>query len=309
MIFETCFGTTKTIQHPITGIFETYKSLCPSANPVTGDSPLGMAGSADPAICSGTGLSNLCFHGTYVAGIAAGKWQWPATSHNAILTGMAPEATIVGVSIMSRQTAGASNIQYPRLWGTYLDIDKAMTTLMNVTTSSNAMTVSLSVGSGEIAGGNCPGEDNIFEAAVASLHSKNIPVVAATGNAGFNSKILWPACTPKVIKAAGTELNSSAESFWTGSNIVNPSTVNAPFLLAPACVVSSTLTSLGGSGGGTTCGTSAATPHVAGLYALIKQVVPAITVAQATAWILTSASNPVQTGYGYSVPSIKLSPL
>ena len=322
VVFEACFGTTDTVPNPASDQSETYQSLCPSANPTTGDSPLGMLNSANSDICSGTvTLGNLCFHGTYVAGIAAGKWQWPASSHNAILTGIAPEASIVGVSIMSKQTAGDPAIQYPRLWGTYLDIDKAMTTLAAVTTANNAMTVSLSVGDRIVSGGHCPDEDNIFKLAVASLYSKNIPVVAATGNKNSKSGILWPACTPKVIKVAGTMLNNGNEALWNhlnsgssniGSNIVNPSTSSGTFLLAPACVISSTLTGLGGSGGGHGaghCGTSASTPHVAGLYALIKQAVPGVTVGEATAWILTEASNPVSTGYGYSVQSIKLPPL
>lgn len=313
VVFEACFGTTDTVTHPASGVVESYVSLCPSADPITGDSPLNLFNSADSSICEGDPtLANLCNHGTYVAGIAAGKYRWSAPhpdspGNNIILTGVAPDASIVGVSIMSKQIAGDPSLTFPRLWGTYLDINQAMTTVANETELNSAITVSLSVGDREIQGGDCPYEDDIFNWAASILYSKNIPIVAATGNLGLSSKILWPACTPHVIKVAGTVLNNNTQSFWTGSNIVNPSLANGPILLAPACVISSGMGGVTSGGqGGIYCGTSAATPHVAGLYALIKQVDPTITVDAATAWILTQGSSLVSTGYGYSVPSIKM---
>jgi subtilisin family serine protease len=313
VVFEACFGTTGSVLHPSSGVVERYVSLCPSADPVTGDSPLNLFNSVDSSICSGDpSLVNLCNHGTYVAGIAAGKYRW-TTQHpnspgnNITLTRMAPDASIVGVSIMSKQIAGDPSLTFPRLWGTYLDIDQAITTVANETELNSAITVSLSVGDREIQGADCPFEDDIFNWAASILYSNNIPIVAATGNLGLRTKILWPACTPHVIKVAGTVLSNNTESFWAGSNIVNPSQANGPILLAPACVISSGIGG-GASGGqgGIYCGTSAATPHVAGLYALIKQADPTITVDAATAWILTQGSVPVSTGQGYTVPSIRI---
>ncbi len=301
---EACFGTNGEVILP-NGQIEKYESLCPNADSITGDSPRLQEGSADSSICaSDSDLANLCFHGTHVAGIVAGKYQWNLPNENITLTGMAPEATIIGVSIMSKQVTGPGS---PRLWGTRLDLDRAMTGLANVTRAgTQPMTVSLSVGLKSVLGAECPGEDSLFESAVANLYSKNIPVVAATGNSGSRTSILWPACTPKVIKVAGTRFGSDGqEYFWEHSNIVNPAAhPNATFLLAPACVVSSTLNGSHGAN----CGTSMSAPHVAGLYAIIKQVVPTITVDQATAWILTHASHPVSTLNGYSVQSIQLRP-
>ncbi|MEQ1636051.1 MAG: S8 family serine peptidase, partial [Methylococcales bacterium] len=136
VVFEACFGTSRTVINPINGNSDTFVSLCPLADPITGDSPLGMPNSVNSNICSeDNDLRNLCFHGSYVAGVAVGKYDWSTNFpqwpfNNVELTGMAPDATIIGVSIMSKQTASSdTNAPLPRLWGTYLDIDQAMTIL------------------------------------------------------------------------------------------------------------------------------------------------------------------------------------
>jgi hypothetical protein len=311
IVYEACFGADSNVAG--------YQSLCPGKNPTTGDSPLGMSGSASATNCSGDSLANLCFHGTAMAGIAAGKYHWPTTNpntpfENIELTGMAPDATIIGVSIMSKQLAGPNGL--PRLWGVRTDIDKAMQTLANVG-NGNAMTVSLSVGDVASAA-PCETADPIFNAAVVTLNSRNIPVVAATGNDYYRNQMLWPACSPLVIKVAATIGDVDNESLWMPSNIVNPNTLplNAPLFLAPGCTVSSTIgqevipatnpkTYLADSLRSYNCGTSIATPHVAGLYAAVKAASANATVQQVTEWIRDpSRAVTFPTGLGYNLPRI-----
>ena len=61
-----------------------------------------------------------------------------------------------------------------------------------------------------------------------------------------------------------------------------------------------------GLGGGTASavGTSAAAPHVAGLYAEIKAASPGISVADATAWILANGVNTVIFGESYTLKRV-----
>lgn len=222
IVYEACFGADSNVAG--------YQSLYPQKNPTTGDSPLGMSGSASATNCSGDStLANLCFHGTAMAGIAAGKYHWPLRIpippyQNIELTGMAPDATVIGVSIMSKQLVGPNGL--PRLWGVRKDIDQVIQTLANVG-NGNAMTVSFSVGDVASAA-PCNTADPIFNAAVVTLNSRNIPVIAATGNDSYRNQMLWPACSPLVIKVAATYFPPTdplVEYLWPASNIVNPNTI------------------------------------------------------------------------------------
>ncbi len=143
----------------------------------------------------------------------------------------------------------------------------------------------------------------MFNTALGVLTSLKIPVVVATGNSGSTTGMLWPACTPGVIKVGGTKLDANSQViFWPNSNMVPPSaSLDNPTILAPACVTSSTI----GTGTISGCGTSVSTPHVAGVYALIKQVVPSISVADATYWLLTAGSENIDV-HSYQVRSVKL---
>jgi hypothetical protein len=207
------------------------------------------------------------------------------------LTGVAPEADIMAINIMSKQTSPVT-----RLWGTFADINHAMQHVNDVSGYNSNRTVSLSIGDGLSNGISCPGMDNVFQTAVNNLNSKKIPVVAATGNSGMTTGVLWPACTPGVIKVGGTQLVANNEVFWSGSNMATP--YGHPVLLAPACVYSSGLTAANGGLAGNACGTSASTPHVAGFYALIKQVAPYFSVASQTSWIMLNAAVDTSTNNG-----------
>ncbi len=154
VVGEACFGTTGTIYNPRIPHNETFETLClnPNNGPGPDDSPVGLNNSADSILCStDSNLSNLCFHGTYVAGIAAGKYQWEPTPNAPLLTGVAPDVNIMAVGIMSRQTAGAFRdddnkiITYPRLWGTALDLGTAMTVLGNLQPINNAIALALEI--------------------------------------------------------------------------------------------------------------------------------------------------------------------
>jgi subtilisin family serine protease len=279
--YEACFSADK-------GNAKSYVSVCPKADSVTGDSPLGMVGSATDANCAS--LLNLCFHGTHVAGIAAGRRNWNSKASGSALSGMAPGASLIAVNVFSKTPQN-------KLWGLEKDILDAMTTLVRVNTSKE-LTVNLSLGDYRLHS-TCAGFQPAFDAAVAQLRSLNIPVIAATGNSGYRDAIMWPACAPGVIKAAAT--NNHDDNLWPASNIIDPALVDGAELLAPGCAWSS----MPGNTSAWNCGTSMAAPHIAGLYAGLKAAVPGITVQAATEWII---SNAVQVtpypGAGYTLPRI-----
>lgn len=155
---------------------------------------------------------------------------------------------------------------------------------------------------------------------VSLLNSLRVPVVAATGNNGRSDAISWPACAPKVIKVAASLADQNGVPGYT--NTIHPAHVGSGLdpatgvdliVFAPGGFYSTdspptgiVSANLGGSVGAAS-GTSMATPHVAGLYAAIKQAVPGVSVANASSWIWAqAAATPLYTSAGYSIGRITI---
>lgn len=272
---EACFGASQ-------GSGAT--TMCPNAD-IFGDSQWGMPGSSNS--CS---YYSSCGHGTQVAGIAAGKRGWNG------LSGMAPDANIMGIKIFSRLQDGT-------IGPLDEDIVASLTALANYA-KSGEITANFSIASG-LFNSTCSGRSTGFNAAVARLLSLKIPVVVATGNDGSRGNISWPACAPKVIKVAG--IYDTNNQIWGNSNIINPALVDGPIFFAPGCAITTANpTNLGGGTIIVSCGTSMAAPHVAGLYAAIKAASPGISVEDATRWIQANGVDIPVFGLGYTIKRINV---
>ena len=264
--FEACFGTNGTNG----GI--TYSTICPSPNATTGDSPLGLVNSGEPLSFTNMAACNAlaagCYHGTHVAGIAAGRQSASISPSN--LQGIGPDASIISATTAS--------------------------------TINNPYTVNMSIGGG-LASTNCDTSSFSINSTVSSLISRGVPVVAATGNNGISpgvgskTQITWPSCVPQVIKVSSVRNDSTGITLSSFANIANQSNYTGPILLAPgggdgtnirsAFPTSTTATGL-------LSGTSQASPHVAGIYAAVKAANPlGVSVADVTAWIVSTGSIPV----------------
>jgi subtilisin family serine protease len=276
-----------------------YKSICPAPNGL-GDSPLNYPGSGEPqtqAACPTTNWQNsrASSHGTHEAGIAAGR---ASTKMAAGLQGVAPDATIVAAQVFSFDPTNATKAAVYRN-----DVLAAMQTLYSQS-SGDSYTVNASIyWRGRVYGTDCAGIDQTFEDYVALLYSRNIPFVTITGNDGLTSGVSWPGCTPNTIKVAATINSGTGNSVADLSNLANPWNYSGALVLAPGAGVISasmagTTTTYGMSG------TSQAAPHVAGFYAAIKAASPGISIADATAWILSAGSVPVNYS-GYEIRRMK----
>lgn len=276
-----------------------YKSICPAQN-AFGDSPLNYPGSGEPQALTACPTSNWnnfgeCSHGTHVAGIAAGR---ASTKLPTGLQGVAPDANIVAAQVFSYDP---TNVAVPAVYRD--DLLAALQTLYNQS-SGDAYTVNASIyWFGKVYGTDCAGMDQTLEDYVALLHSRNIPFVTITGNDGLRYGVSWPGCTPNTIKVAATNNSGTGNAVADLSNLANPRNYSGALLLAPGVSVTSA------SMASTTAtysmyGTSQAAPHVAGYYAAIKAASPGISIADATAWILTAGSVPVNYN-GYEVRRMK----
>ena len=112
-----------------------------------------------------------------------------------------------------------------------------------------------------------PGSSVELANALAYASAKGVVVVAAAGNAGVTTQF-YPAADPHAVSVAATTVADNRYSWSNFGSWVR--------LAAPGCNVAPIL----GDGYGTFCGTSSATPVVAGLAALELSAQPAATASE-----------------------------
>jgi subtilisin family serine protease len=198
-------------------------------------------------------ISSACFHGTHVAGIAAGSGAAAGVGYS----GVAKGAQIVAIQVFSR-----FNNNTIQAWSS--DIMAGMERVFALSGQFTFASVNLSLGNGAFSG-NCDADP--LKASIDNLRSVGIATVAAAGNDGSTSQISSPACISTAVGVGSTEKNDVVSSF---SNI-------ASFLsiLAPG---GSILSAYPGNQFALASGTSMATPHVTGAFAVIKQAAPGASV-------------------------------
>jgi len=180
-------------------------------------------------------------HGTHVAGIIA--------SNNTTYRGVAPDSKLVVVNIFGEQ--GYANFD---------DLIAGINYCTDFSEEYNISVISMSLGTTDYHNNSyCDAEVPLLTSAINNATAKNISVIVASGNEYNSSAISLPACiqnaTP-VGSVNGEDSISSFSNYW-----------NLPILFAPGESIYSTWPN----GWKNLDGTSMATPHVAGAFALIKQ--------------------------------------
>ena len=219
------------------------------------------------------------YHGTHVAGIAAGNSQGTSS----LTRGAAGNADIVAVQVFDAD-GGASGV----------DIDRALAWVYDkVVGGLDVASVNMSLGGQSITSSDCLSSSST-KVLVDDLSSVGVTVFVAAGNAGAKSGISWPACLPNVVPVGSTMYNDTISSF---SNI-GPQIASRGVVAPGSGICSSVPTSVLVGGYGCLSGTSMASPHAAGLAALVKQAKPSATVAEVKAAVRTTPTfiNDVRAG-------------
>lgn len=257
----------------------------------------GTAGSLCPggvaeATGTGTGLpcaiSGDCDHGTHVAGIAAGRAENVA--------GVARDANLIAIQVFSRFDSSTScGGSAPCAMAFTSDIIKGLQRVYELSSSYRIAAVNLSLGGGRYTS-SCDSNNSSTKAAIDLLRGAGIATVAASGNEAYTNAIGSPACISSAISVGSvSDTTGGVSAFSNSSSLLN--------LLAPGGGITS---SVPGSTYETWSGTSMATPHVVGAWAILKQKMPSATVTQVLNALTTTGVGITDSRNNITKPLIKV---
>jgi subtilisin len=249
VVAEACFSTNTTYEgHTVT-------SLCPGG--VTSSTEPGSGLNCDAAIFN-------CDNGTHVAGVVAGGTTGVAGS------GVAPGARIMSIQVYSRFPGAYSgcggvdctlSFSSDQIAGLNHVFEKR-----NAFAGKTMAAANMGLGGGVF---TAPCEFDPIVAPIAQLRTAGIATVISTANDGFTDAMGSPACAPGAVSVGGTDDGS----FGTTLDAISFYSNMASFmsLLAPASWVRSSVpTTTDPSGFAVFGGTSVATAHVSGAFAILR---------------------------------------
>jgi subtilisin family serine protease len=238
-------------------VSEACYSTTNSAYPSFSVCPGGVAEST----ASGSGVNcdvtvSGCQHGTHVAGIAAGRG---GGSTGVTYSGVAPDAQVIAVQVFSRFTSGTYCSSPPCVLSFTSDQIKGLERVYALRNTYKIAAINMSLGGGR----NLTYCDSDSRKPIIDLlRGAGIATVIASGNDGWTDSVGAPGCISTAVTVGATDDADNVASF---SNIDD--TVD---FLAPGVNITSSIPIAGGSAYATWNGTSMATPHVAGAFALFK---------------------------------------
>jgi subtilisin family serine protease len=233
-------------------------SLCPGGVP---SSTAPGSGANCPASIPG------CDHGTHVASISAGS--------SASLKGLAPGAKVIAIQVFSN--IGGSLGAYTS------DIIRGLERVHALRSTYKIASVNLSLGGG-VSSTDCDSAEPATKAVIDKLRAARIATVIASGNDALDGFVSFPACISTAVAVGSTDKLDQVSFFSNHDAMVE--------LLAPG---SSIMAAVPGGMLGVKSGTSMATPHVAGAWAILKQAKPSAGVAEIQA-ALACTGKPVSRG-------------
>ena len=275
VVAEGCYSTNAPSQ--------SASSLCPGGVAASTDSGAGMP-------CGAPGTT--CDHGTHVAGIVAGK--------GTNFSGVAKDATLIAIQTFSQvnstQICGVGRTSCILAYDS--DLVRSLERVYELRNTYKIAAANLSLGGGRYFT-NCDSSAGAMKLAIDLLRSADIATIAAAGNNSYSDAMGMPACISTAISVGSTtDYSSLPDQVSSFSN-------SAPFLnlLAPGEAINS---SVPGGGYSNWAGTSMATPHVAGAWALARQKDPNASIPKILGAFITSGVRVTDTRNNVTKPRIQV---
>ncbi|WP_248958793.1 S8 family peptidase [Sphaerisporangium perillae] len=264
IVAQACFST------PLSILDE--QPLCPNDLPVqTGPGAADVVN--DNCVVGG---QNLCAHGTHVAGIAAGKNVAGAPGD-----GVAPDAAIVAVQVFTRGNTPdfcggqPGSCVYAYDW----DILTGLSYVQSLATAQHLPIAAANLSLGipgtfidtpcdQILDENGDPMVSPYKTVIDGLRTAGVATVVAAGNDGSESGVNWPGCTSSAVTVGATADDDTVAGFSNRGKLLD--------LFAPGVDIDS---SVPDDAYAAFSGTSMATPHVAGAFAVLKAAYPGASVA------------------------------
>jgi uncharacterized repeat protein (TIGR02543 family) len=229
-----------------------WSSLCPgSATDST---------ATDSALPYGSGVcpTGECDHGTHVSGTVAGRSGVTGSPG----AGVAPNGSIIAIQVFSRFDSdtycGAGYSPCALSWSS--DQLKGLERVYALKDSYVIASANLSLGGGRYYNTTaCDEANSSTKAAIDNLRGAGIATVIAAGNNGYCGSMGAPGCVSTAVSVGATDSSDAVASYSNSASFLS--------LLAPGSNITS---SIPGNTYAAWNGTSMATPHVAGAWALVK---------------------------------------
>lgn len=266
---------------------ENVESLCPG-----GVATLTGAGAASNRVAAcQDGSNNICDHGAHVAGIAAGDGTGIS---GAPAAGVAPGADIIGIQVFSRVNDASDCGSRPAPC-TLTYVSDQIAALEHVLTLAGSHTIAaanMSLGGGESSSA-C--DDDPRQLPMVALLGAGIATVVAAGNDSYDASVAFPGCISTAVTVGATDNADAVAGFSNRGTLLD--------VFAPGSGITSAVENDGYGGKN---GTSMAAPHVAGAFAVLRQVYPSKTIAELLGYLQDTGVDITYSSGGESVTTPRI---